>query len=152
MTAIGFGLGVFAPTKALQPAFTAEGLYEYYLSPRRSVRLMGGWADPGFDRESSDSLRHIRLTLDLLYNWEGGAWHPFVGGGGGVYFLHEKDNGRSVGDGRTKGGVNLGGGIEYFSRRTLTVKAEALYHIVAEKNVPVDPSGLTLTIGLKRYF
>jgi len=152
MTAIGGDIGLFARAEALQPAVTVAGFYEYYLSPRRSVRIAAGWADPGFDREPSDSLLHIRLTMNLLYNWEEGVWHPFVTGGGGVYLLQEKDNGRSAGDGQTKGGVNLGGGIEYFARRLLTIKAEALYHIVAEKNVPVDPSGLTLTIGLKKYF
>lgn len=151
MTAIGGDAGLFAPTQALQPTATVAGFYEYYLSPRRSVRIAAGWADPVFDREPG-SLRHVRLTMNLLYNWEEGAWHPFVAGGGGVYVWQERGNGRSIGDRRAKAGVSFGGGVEYFARRLLTIKTEVAYHMVADKNAPVDPSGLTLTIGLKRYF
>lgn len=152
MIGIGGDVGVLVPTDPLEPAVTLAAFVESYLSPRTSVRVAAGWADPGFDRDPSDTLHQVRLTFDLLYNWEEGVWHPFVGAGAGVYLVQETDRGRSVADRRSKGGINLGGGIEYFTRRTLTIKAEALYHFVAQGTLPVDPSGLTLTIGLKRYF
>jgi hypothetical protein len=47
--------------------------------------------------------------------------------------------------------VNLGGGIEYFLNRTVAVTGEGRYHSVALFN-RVDPSGVTLTIGVKTHF
>jgi hypothetical protein len=149
MAAAGVDVGLWLPTEdALETGATLSALLEYYLTPRTSVRGTFGWADPSFAGEN-ESLRQYRLAMDLQYNWERGKWHPFVGAGVGVYFVQHRENDADLGESRNEPGLGLGGGIEYFTTRTLAVKGEARYHLV--KGEP-DPSGLALTIGLKKYF
>ena len=113
-TAVGVDVGAFIPTEnQLDNALIVSVLLEYYVTPRVSLRTNFGLTDPGFSRESTDSLRQIPLRLDVNYNWEGGKWHPFVGAGVGAYFLRFKDNGQAFGETETKPGFNIGGGIEY---------------------------------------
>jgi hypothetical protein len=150
--AVGGDVGVFLPSDdALTTGPTLEGFYEYYLTPRNSIRVGAGWANPKEEREHSDSLRHVRIAIDTVYNWERGAIHPFVGAGLGVYFLQPMDNGNSVGDSESKPGGTLFGGAEFFTSRRMSVKAEARYHLVKDA-FGVNPDGLALTIGLKKYF
>src|SRR3972149_1200959 len=148
--AIGGDVGIFLPRDAsLTSGPVLEGFYEYYLSPRLSVRTGLGWANPAYDREHADKLRHFRVAIDAVRNWEGGAVHPFVGAGLGVYFLQAKDNGENSGDSESKLGGTIFGGEEFFANSTTSVKAEARYHMI--KNVgPLNPDGLALTVGLKK--
>src|SRR5262245_1225534 len=149
-TAIGVDAGVFVPkNNQLDNAPIVSTLLEYYLTPRVSLRTMFGLTDPGFARESSDSLRQVPLRLDVNYNWEGGKWHPFVGAGAGAYFMRFKDNGQAIGDTETKLGFNVGGGVEYFTGRTVSLKGEARYHAIDNMKSGQDPSGLVFTGGLK---
>jgi hypothetical protein len=132
---------------------TLEGFFEYYLTPRTSIRTGLGYSNPEFDREDEDSLRYIRIPLDVVYNREGGKVHPFVGAGIGAYFLQFKDNGRNVGDSEDKLGATLLGGIEYFTSRTVSIKGELRYHIVSDiLNGSLNPDGAAITIGLKKSF
>ena len=116
-----------------------------------SLRTDFGITNPSFARESVDSLRQIPLRVDLNYNWEGGRWHPFVGTGVGAYFIQLKDNGESFGASETKAGFNVGGGLEYFTGRTVSLKGEARYHMIGKTTGGQDPSGLVFTGGLKKY-
>jgi hypothetical protein len=150
--AIGGDVGVFLPKQdGMDTGPVLEGFYEYYFDARDSVRLGVGWANPKVERESGDSVRHVRVAVDLLHNWEGGSIHPFVGAGLGTYFLQPRDNGHNVGDSQTKFGGTLIGGVEFFTSDTFAVKGEARYHIVMKAN-GYNPSGLALTIGAKTYF
>jgi hypothetical protein len=152
-TAVGVDVGTFIPRDTqLDPALIVNALVEYYLTPRVSLRTDFGLTDPGFSRESTDSLRQIPLRADVNYNWEGGKWHPFVGAGVGAYFIQFKDNGQALGDSETKAGFNLGGGVEYFTGRTVSLKGEARYHFIGKTRAGEDPSGMVLTGGLKKYF
>jgi len=152
-TAVGVEAGAFLPTESqLDNAFIVNALIEYYLTPRVSLRTNFGLTDPGFSNESTDSLRQIPLRVDVNYNWEGGKWHPFVGAGVGAYFLQVKDNGHSFGDSETKAGFNFGGGVEYFTSRTVSLKGEARYHKIGDTRGGQDPSGLVVTGGLKKYW
>ena len=151
MASIGAEIGFFFPEEIFETGTAAAVSLDYYVNPRFGLRGSLGWVDPNFER-SGDSLRQIRLSVDGMYNWEHGKWHPFAGGGLGVYLLQHKLSGRSVGVEETKLGVRVGGGIEYFMRRTVTIKGEALYHGVQQGQLPWSPSGVTLTIGIKKYF
>jgi hypothetical protein len=150
--AVGGEVGVFLPR---EPGMTTgpalEGFYEYYLTARDSVRVGAGWANPRQEGNSEAKMRQIRIAVDLLHNWEGGAIHPFVGAGIGTYFLQPRSNGTNLGDSATKLGGTILGGVEFFTSNTFSVKGEARYHVVA-KSGPYDPSGLALTIGVKSYF
>jgi len=150
--AVGGDVGVFvAREEFLGSGPALEGFYEYYLEPRTSVRLGVGWANPKFDRDSEDSIRHVRVAGDLVYNWEGGAIHPFLGAGLAIYFLQTKENGRNFGDSETEFGGTLFGGLEFFNSRTVAVKAEGRYHAISDV-AAFDPDGFSLTIGVKKYF
>jgi len=151
MSAVSGNAGFYFPKDIFETGATLEGTYEYYFSPRVGIRTGLGWTDPNFE-ESGDSLRQIRWTVDLLYNWERGKWHPYVGAGFGAYFLQHKFSGRSTGDSETQPGLNIGGGVKYFTSRTLTVKGEAFYHAIAQGDLPWSPSGLALMGGIKKYF
>lgn len=150
--AVGADIGVFLPREdGLKSGLAADAFYEYYFSPRMSIRLGGGWMNPKFENEEDDSMRYIRIGGDLVHNWEGGTIHPFVGAGLGVYFLQAKDNGDSVGDQETKLGGSLFGGAEFFTSNTVSVKAEAKYHLISNPGA-FNPDGFSLSIGLKKYF
>jgi len=151
MSAVTAEAGFFFPKEIFDTAAIVAGSYEFYLQPRTSIRGTLAWTDPNFER-SGDSLRQIRLLFELVYNWERGKWHPFAAAGAGIYFLQHKFSGRSSGLSETKGGVNLGGGIEYFVHRTVVVKGEAGYSFVGQGDLPWSPSGFTLTGGIKKYF
>lgn len=143
--------GFFVPDTEFGIAPTISGSAEFYLLPRLSVRGLMGWTSPDFEARAEDSLQQVSLLGDVLYNWEGGVWHPYVAGGFGFHFLKTKIAGQSVGDWRKKGGLNGGVGLEYFSRRDITVKVELLYQYVAHDAFEPNPSGLALKIGLKKY-
>jgi hypothetical protein len=150
--AIGGEVGIFLPKDdALTTGPALEGFYEYYLTARESVRVGVGWLNPKWEPESSDSLRQIRLAVDFIHNWEGGPVHPFVGAGLGTYFVQFRDNGENAGDSDTKLGGTVFGGVEYFTSNTFSLKGEARYHIVGKTNA-FNPSGLSLTFGVKSYF
>lgn len=150
--AIGGEVGVFLPKQDFMTTGpVVEGFYEYYMTARDSLRVGAGWANPKFERESADSMRQMRVAVDVLHNWEGGAVHPFVGAGLGSYFIQERDNGRNFGESQTKFGGTLIGGVEFFTSNTFAVKGEARYHVVMKAN-GYNPSGLALTIGVKGYF
>jgi hypothetical protein len=152
-TAVGVDAGAFIPRDGqLDAAPIVNVLLEYYLTPRVSLRTDFGITNPSFSRESSDSLRQIPLRVDLNYNWEGRRWHPFVGTGVGAYFIQPRDNGESLGGSETKAGFNVGGGLEYFTGRTVSLKGEARYHMIGRTAGGQDPSGLVFTAGLKKYW
>jgi len=150
--AVGADVGVFLPrADFLKSGLEVDAFYEYYMSPRTSIRLGGGWMNPKNEFNEDGSMRYFRVGGDLVYNWEGGSVHPFVGAGLGVYFLQEKDNGDNLGDQETKLGGTLFGGAEFFTSNTLSFKAEAKYHIISDVG-GFNPDGLSLTVGLKKYF
>lgn len=150
--AIGGDVGVMvARADALGSGPAFEGFFEYYFTPRASLRIGLGWADPSFEGNDDRSLRSIRVPVDFAYNWEGGTIHPFVGAGMGMYFLQRKQSGESLGDSETKLGATLFGGAEFFTGRTVSVKGEARYHLAGDV-FGLDPGGLAVTIGAKKYF
>jgi hypothetical protein len=96
-------IGWFIPRDdALEPGPSLEGFYEYYFSARQSFRLGLGWVRPKFDNDERRKLRYLRVPIDVVYNWEGGAVHPFVGAGLGIYILQETLDGDDRGDSETK--------------------------------------------------
>lgn len=149
--AVGGDVGVFIPRDdALKWGPALEGFYEYYFTPRTSVRIGLGWAEPKFDPFDDDSVRYLRVPVDVVYNWEGGTVHPFVGGGLGIYFLQRKHSGSNVGESETRLGGTLFGGVELFTSDTVSFKLEGRYHVV--RRASVEPDGLALTVGVKKYF
>jgi len=152
MMAVAIDAGILFPGDHLEPGPVVNALWEYYLSPRTGIRTTVGWANPALEREESDSQRQIKLALDLLYNWEYGKVHPFVSGGAGVWFLQEKDNGEKFGDSENKPGLTFGAGIDYFVTRTATLKFEGRYDWVAVDDGRPNPSGISLTVGVKKFF
>ena len=150
--AVGGAVGAFLPTEdALDTALYLEGQFQFQFSPRVGVRFGVGWTDPQFAREDEDSLRQIRIGADLLYNWEHGAWHPYVGAGLGAHLLQEKDNGRDLGDSESELGGAVLGGVEYFFTDDTVISGEARYQFVQDIR-GLSPSGLLLAAGVKKYF
>src|SRR5260221_10194508 len=147
--AVGGDVGAFIPSDdALSPSVALEGHAEFYLAPRVSVRFGVDWTDPPFDRDSGDSLQQVRLGADLIYNWEGGKIHPFVGAGVAAHLLQQKDGGRDFGESESKPGGAVLGGVEYFFTRTATMKVEGRYQFVGDTRLGHDPSGFLLLVGL----
>jgi hypothetical protein len=151
MAALSGNIGIILPKDPFEPDVVLSGAFDYYLTPRVSVRPGVLWADP--DVEAHDeSLRRVGVIVDVLYNWERGKWHPFVGAGVGVYFFQPKIGGSAFRDDETNAGATVGGGLEYFTSRTTVLKGEVTYHVIERGNLPQSPSALTLMIGLKKYF
>lgn len=150
--ALGAEVGVFFPQQdGMTTGPEIDGFYEYYLTARDSLRVGGGWANPKNEADSNLKTRQLRFGVDLIHNWEGGAVHPFLGAGLGAYFLQPRLNGDNLGDSAAKIGGTILGGVEFFTSNTFAVKGEVRYNVV-QKSGDYNPSGLSLTIGVKSYF
>ena len=155
--AIGASVGATSPSNAnLESGLDVGGGAEGYLTPRLSVRgqLRTAWL--GFEPPLgfTGTLQPTFFTGNLVYNWERGIWHPYVTGGVGAYRYQWSEPGVPDGS-NTYGGVNLGGGVEYFVRRDATLTAEFTYHAVGDINVPratLPGSFWSITMGGKKYF
>lgn len=155
--AIGGSFGLALPSDpSLDAGLDVAGIIEGYLTPRVSVRgqLGAAWWDI-VDRHFTGTIKPVYLDGNLVYNWEGGAVHPYVTAGVGMYRYRSTESGAPERS-DTKTGINLGGGIEYFFTRDATVTGEALYHKVGAFNTPLalftDGSFWSLSIGVKKYF
>jgi hypothetical protein len=148
----GGDIGVFFPDDAFENTLTIDGFAEYYATPRISVRALLGWARPGFENRTEDTFRQTKLLFNGVYNWEFVEWHPFVTLGAGAYFVRQLLEDRDDPDGETRGGINFGGGVEYFTGDMTSIKAEGRWDIVSHPTGFPDVTGFSLTIGYKRYF
>src|SRR5262249_37585030 len=64
--AVGFEVGAFVPDDdTFNSGLLVNGLFEYYVRPRVSLRTEFGLTDPGHTREPVDSLRQVPLRLDV---------------------------------------------------------------------------------------
>jgi hypothetical protein len=151
MGAIGGNIGIIVPKDPFETDIALSGTFDYYLTPRLSLRPGVFWAEPDVE-DHDESLRRIALMFDVIYNWEHGKVHPFVGAGLGAYFFQPKAGGQSFRDDETNIGGTIGGGIEYFTSRTTVIKGEVQYQFIDQGLLPQSPSALTLMVGLKKYF
>ena len=150
--AAGADLGILFPDEALENTVTFDAFGEYYATPRVSIRGLLGYTSPGFDNRTEDHFRQIRLLFNGIYNWEFGVWHPYATAGAGAYFVRSLLENREDPDGETRGGINFGGGVEYFLNSQSTIKGEARWDIVSHPPGLPDATTFTLSVGYKRYF
>jgi opacity protein-like surface antigen len=151
MGAVSGNIGVIFPKDPFGADVALSGAFDYYVTPRVSIRPGVMWADPGVENHD-ESLRRFGVLADVIYNWEGGKWHPFVGAGIGAYFFQPKAGGESFREDETNIGGTIGGGVEYFTTRTTTIKGEVTYYFIDQGTLPQSPSALTLMVGVKKYF
>lgn len=157
MAAIGASIGATVPADAsLQNGLEVAGNIEGYLTPRVSVRGQVGaawWDITG--RRLTGRVKPVFFDGNLVYNWEGGAWHPYVTAGIGAYRFNSSID-PSLSGSDTKLGVDLGAGFEYFFTRRATITGEFLYHKVDGFASPVtvfnDGSFWSFAMGAKKYF
>jgi opacity protein-like surface antigen len=157
MWAAGFSTGAAGPSDpSLEKGFELVGTLERYLTPRVSIRgQLGGssWGITG--RNFGGTVSPFFVDGNVVYNWEGGALHPFVTGGVGLYRFHASETATQDRT-DTKPGVNVGGGLEYFLNRLTTVTTELDYHKIGDVNTPLatfnDGSFWRFGVGLKRYW
>jgi opacity protein-like surface antigen len=154
--AAGASVGLSTPTdRFFGNGIEVAGGIEGYLTPRVAVRGQLGttwWDITGL--RGADEMQPMFVSANLVYNWGGEVWHPYVTGGIGVYrFKFEGERGD---DSDSSGGFNFGGGIEYFMESRTAITGEVLYHSVGDFRT----SGLTFAEGsfwsfmggLKTYF
>jgi opacity protein-like surface antigen len=157
MWAFGASVGAGLPADpSLDNGLDLAANLERYLTSRVSIRGQIGrdwWDVTG--RHFTGTVGPLRLDGNVVYNWEGGAIHPYVTGGIGMYRYRSTIAGAPDGS-DTHAGFNLGGGLEYFFTRRATITGEALYHKVDAFNTPVatftDGSFWSINIGMKAYF
>jgi outer membrane protein with beta-barrel domain len=153
--AAGLDGAAFVPSSTegdrLDSAPMISGFVEYYPTARLSLRGSAGFTQPTVTGSPIDEVRIVPLRFDVIYNWEGGKWHPFVEGGGGAYVMQYRRRGGPIADWDTQPGFGAGGGVEYFFTRTTSFKGEGRYQAVRNTG-RVDPSGMVFTAGVKTYF
>jgi hypothetical protein len=149
--AIGGDAGVYVPGSEFHAGFNPAFLLEFYLTGRMSIRGVAAWTAPDLDT-GVEQLRQFHGTGNVVFNWECEYWHPFVTFGAGAYLVQPRSAGVNVGPMRTLAGFNAGIGIEYFARPQITFKFETTYHVVQQGDLLVSPSGLSATVGMKKYF
>lgn len=154
--AIGVSTGFALPSEsALKGDMGLAANIDRYLTSRVSIRgqVSGAWAAVS-GRPFSGTVSPIALNGNLVYNWEGGAWHPYVTGGVGFY--HYRFNEASLFSTDNKLGTNVGGGTELFLSRHDSVTGEVIVHVVPGQIVSrlttYQPSYWTLGFGYKKYF
>jgi hypothetical protein len=156
MWAVGASIGASMPSDpSLDNGLEVAGNVENYLTPRVSIRgQVAGSSWNIVNRNFTGTVKPVRLDGNIVYNWEGGAWHPYVTGGVGVYHYRSTIPGApKAGD--TEAGINLGGGVEYFFERRTTLTGELLYHHAGAFNTSIatfnQGSYWSLDFGLKAY-
>jgi opacity protein-like surface antigen len=150
--AAGGEVGIFLPTDdQVDGSFIAGGFFEYYFTPRLSIRGSLSETRPSYSRGNDEEERQFRLGGDVIYNWERGKFHPFAGGGLGIHRLRFFDDGDNIGENDTNVGVSGLGGVEVFLNREWTFKIEGRYQWVDDRPA-YDPDGFAMTFGIKRYF
>jgi opacity protein-like surface antigen len=157
MWGLGGSIGAGVPSDpSLNRGLDLAGNIERYFTPRVSIRgqLGGEWSDIT-GRNFAGTISPVFLDGNLVYNWEGGVWHPYVTGGVGMYRYRSFEN-LTTSTTDTSLGVDFGGGIEYFTNRRVTLTAEILYHDVNQIKTPLTTFNQgqfwTVTAGVKRYF
>jgi opacity protein-like surface antigen len=157
MWGLGGSIGAAGPSDAsLQNGLDLTGNLERYLTSRVSVRGQVGaswWDIQGHN--FTGTITPFFADANVVYNWEGGAIHPYVTGGIGVYHFHASETGTQDRS-DTEAGINGGGGVEFFFDRRTTLTGELLYHKVGAFSSPLatfqDGSFWRVGFGLKRYF
>jgi hypothetical protein len=151
--AMGGDIGFWIPDEQFDFTFTPNGFAEFYLTHNLSVRGMVGWTRPNFVDGGRD-LDQWRGLFSVVWNWEQGLWHPFILGGVGLVSVQY-----TVGDGDPVGSriqehtVHGGVGVEYFARPKTAFKFEVRYDWARPiPDIAASPSGLALSVGLKKYF
>jgi hypothetical protein len=156
MFGVGASIGATVPTDdSFKNGPEVAGNIEAYLTPRVSLRGQVGvawWDITG--RGFTGSVKPLRVDGNVVYNWEGGVWHPYLTAGAGLYRFNSAITGARDGS-DTKAGADLGGGIEYFFTRHATITGEFLYHKVGGFASPAttfaDGSFWSFAIGAKAY-
>jgi len=156
MVGLGASIGADIPSDpALDKGLDIAGTIEGYLTSRVSVRgqLGAAWWDIVGQRFTG-TVKPLYVDGNVVYNWEGGAIHPYVTGGIGMYRMRSEENGLEGSD--TKAGFNVGGGLEFFFTPRATFTGEALYHKVDAFATPRATFGngsfWRIAMGLKTYF
>jgi outer membrane protein with beta-barrel domain len=157
MWAASGSIGATSPPDAsLENGLAVDGSLERYLTPRVSIRgqLGASWWDIT-GRHFSGTVTPVFLDGNLVYNWEGGVWHPFVTGGVGLYRFHASES-ATRDDTDTEPGVNGGGGVELFFAPDKSMTTELTYHKVGDVRTPLatfaDGSFWRFSVGAKFYW
>src|SRR6188768_1442735 len=87
MSAVGISAGFALPAADdLDTGFALAVNYEHYMSRRVSLRGQVGGAWEDIEGHSfQGTVKPMSFTGNVVYNWEGGAIHPYVTGGLGYY-------------------------------------------------------------------
>ena len=151
--ALGGNIGFWIPDEHFNFTYSPDALLEVYLTHNLSIRGMVGWTRAEFV-DGARALDQWRGLFSVGWNWETGLWHPFVLGGVGLVSVQY-----SVGDGDPIGSriqqhtIHGGAGVEYFAKPKVTFKFEVRYDWSKPiPDVEASPSGLALTVGIKKYF
>jgi hypothetical protein len=150
--AVGLDGGLFFPDAAFEKTVTLDAFGEYYATPNVSVRGLLGWASPGFDNFTENHFRQVHLLFNGVYSWNGNRWHPYATAGAGAYFLRQIFENAEDPDSEVRGGLNFGGGGEWYLDKTSTIKGELRVDVVSHPQGFPDATGVTLTFGYKKYF
>jgi hypothetical protein len=150
--AVGGDIGVFFPDEEFEKTFAIDAFGEYYAAPNFSVRVLFGWANPGFENFTEDHFRQVKLLFNGVYYFEYNNFLPFVTAGAGAYFVRQTFENAPDPDSETRGGLNFGVGTEYSLGGGASVKGELRWDIVSQPTGFPDATGVSLMFGYKRFF
>jgi len=154
--AAGADIGFLVADDKFHVGFTPSATVEFYVTDRVSVRALAGWSRNRFIGTLGRYQEQFRGGLNVVYNWEADRWHPFVTAGAAAHHVRLWQDKVESSGWDTRRGISVGGGIEYFARPKVTIKAEGLYHLVrrADSNVAdlQEAYGFAISVGLKKYF
>ena len=141
---VGFGFANPLGDDDFDAEPTGELYLEYFCTPHVSWRATLAATEfdgPDIQGLGGDDVDVRSLSANILYQWEGGHVHPFVTGGVGLY---QYDS--SLYDSVLKGGLNGGGGMNFYLSDHFAIKAEVLIQVT---NAREPDSFLTGTVGAR---
>jgi len=150
--AFGVDAAFYVPDEDFHTGFSPAAYMEFYVTPRLSVRALGGWSRNEFVTMNDRFLEQFRMAFNVTYNWEAEYWHPFVTAGVGGHRVRTWQDDVTQTPWQTRVGLNIGGGIEYFVRPKVTFKFEATYYYCDHPPLEHESFGLALSAGIKKYF
>ena len=150
--AAGADFGVLFPDEEFEKTIAIDAFGEYYATPALSLRVLFGWASPGFENFTEDHFRQVKLLFNGVYYFKRDNFLPYVTAGAGAYFVRQLFEDAPDPDSETRGGINFGVGTEYSLGGGATVKGELRWDIVSQPTGFPDATGVSLMFGYKRYF
>jgi hypothetical protein len=143
--AVGFAAGLSEPfASSYHAGWTFNGSFDYYVSNHIGLRGSAGYSHSSTD--FGGAYWKGSFLASAVYPFGADSVHPFARAGIGLYLVSPPGEGN-----RARLGAHVGGGVEWFFKRRVSLTGEGLFHVLTNV-VGRGASSFELTAGVRYYF